>query len=195
MFQNPCRRAGRHEHGTMRPSTVRTVKCSCELNLTEPMQETLPVRHGSEPLLLFSAQPEGTASRIPRTSDFPYHSFCKKSVIDFFCTDVQILQCVASQTIHFFQKKSKNSDFDCQNVLQQCIFQCHCSFFVLRTAKSDMSLPLYDKHSYFCNAWNLCIIIAFVHTGIAIFTLPKIALLRFFLATSRSSVSQNGCSG
>ena len=32
----------------------------------------------------------------------------------------------------------KKSDFDGQNVPQQCFFACHCMFFAMRTAKLDV---------------------------------------------------------
>ena len=80
---------------------------------------------------------EGTGvSTQPRTSVFPHHS-CFLGVIAIFCNDVQILQCLASQKIKFYNALFK-LHFAWQNVLQQCSFLRVIEFFALRTEKIDV---------------------------------------------------------
>ena len=87
-------------------------------------------------------------SRLSQNIRFPL-SFWFLSVIVLFCTDVQILQCLASQAIQL-------SQFDCQNVLQRCIFSCHCIF-------CDAHRKITRPRRGFCSCKMSILIFAMVH--------------------------------
>ena len=135
----------------------------------------------------------------------------------FICTDVQILQCLASQAANFCNSRFflRKKDFDGQNVLLQCIFRvigffcnAHCEFRRPERCLCHRK----NKHSYLCNASNLCIVSAFLQWKCKFYIVRKVCFCSskkqqcfgyfrphlgalFNGIVKRCIAKQNGCSG